>query len=157
MTDQPTADPVAIATLAPPLPLPESVRVFLAEPRFATISTIDPDGMPRNAVIWYLLEGDELVLNSAVGRRWPSNLERDPRLALSVVDATDGYRWVGLTGTVEIVTDRETTQADIAAMARRYHADDPAKAERLITGRFERQDRISFRLRATNIHDERDE
>jgi PPOX class probable F420-dependent enzyme len=157
MIDQPTADPVAIATLVPRLPLPESVRVFLAEPRFATISTIDPDGMPRNAVIWYLLEGDELVLNSAIGRRWPSNLERDPRLALSVVDATDGYRWVGLTGTVEIVTDRGTTQGDIAAMARRYHADDPAKAERLITGRFERQDRISFRFRATNIHDEHDE
>ena len=28
------------------------------------------------------LDGDEIVLNSAVGRRWPSNLLRDPRVGL---------------------------------------------------------------------------
>ena len=157
MTDQRNAATVATATSAPPLPFPAQIRAFLAEPRFATISTIDPDGMPRHAVIWYMLEGDELVINSAIGRRWPSNLVRDPRLAFSVMDVPDGYRWVGLTGRVEAVTDRETTQADIAAMARRYHWDEPAEAERIITERFERQDRISFRFRATSIHDHLDE
>ena len=69
------------------------------------------------------------------------------------LDETDGYVWVGLTGVVEAVTDRETTQADIAEMCRRYHADDPAEAERIVAERFERQDRISFRFRATSIHD----
>ena len=152
MTEQPTA-PVATATLAPPLPFPDHIRAYLAETRFATMSTIDPDGMPRHAVIWYRLDGDEIVLNSAVGRRWPANLVRDPRMALSVLDATDGYRWVGLTGVVEAVTDRDATQADIAEMCRRYHADDPAEAERIVRERFERQDRISFRFRATSIHD----
>ena len=135
----------------PTVPLPDPIREFLDDLRFATISTVDPDGRPRQAVVWYTVEGDEIVINSAVGRRWPTNLTRDPRLSIAVIDATDGYRWVGLSGTVRAITDRATTQADIAGMARRYHADDPAEAERIVHEQFERQDRISFRFRASAI------
>ncbi len=137
--------------------LPDHIRAFLDEERYATISTIDPDGMPLQAVVWYTVEGDEIVINSAVGRRWPTNLVRDPRLAFNVVDAADQYRWVGLRGTVRAISDWATTQADIAAMCRRYHAGEPDEAERIIRERFERQERISFRFRPANIHDELDE
>lgn len=134
--------------------LPEPIRAFLDEQlRFATISTVDPDGRPRQAVIWYTVDGDEIVINSAIGRRWPSNLLRDPRIAFSVVDAEDGYRWVGMEGTTRSVTDQATAQADIARMARRYHADEPDEAEQLIRERFERQERISFRFRPESVHD----
>jgi len=131
--------------------IPDDVRSFLDATRFATIATTDPDGGPRQAVIWYAVAGDEIVLNSAVGRRWPSNVVRDPRVALSVVDEADGYRWVGLTGRVRAVEDQATAQADIAGMARRYHANDPAKAERLIHRQFEQQARISFRMRVISV------
>ena len=137
-------------------PLPDHIRAFLDDLRFATISTIDPDGRPRQAVVWYTIDGDEIVINSAIGRRWPANLVRDQRLSFTVIDVADQYRWVGLTGTVSSTTDWDTTQADIAAMARRYHADEPDEAERLIRERFERQDRISFRFAAATIHDELD-
>jgi PPOX class probable F420-dependent enzyme len=141
VTDSPTATrPV------PFIAIPDDVRAFIDDTRFATIATTDPDGAPRQAVVWYTVEGDEIVLNSAVGRRWPTNLVRDPRVALSVVDERDGYRWVGLTGRVTVVEDQATAQADIAGMARRYHAGDPAKAERLIHRQFEQQARISFRM-----------
>ncbi len=97
-----------------------------------------------------------IVLNSKVGRRWPSNLERDPRISVAVHDQADGYRWVGVTGTVTIVEDQPTAQADIAEMARRYHADEPEKAERLVRDRFERQPRVSFRISIDAIHDHLD-
>ncbi len=146
MTDSPTAThPTTF------LPFPDDVRTFLDDARFASISTLDPDGTPRPAVIWYTVDGDEIVLNSAVGRRWPANLVRDPRIAFSVVDASNGYRWVGLAGLVTVVEDQAVAQADIAGMARRYHADEPDRAERLIRGQFEQQVRISFRVRATSI------
>ena len=141
MTDSPT-------TTRPGsfIAIPDDIRTFIDDTRFATIATTDADGAPRQAVIWYTVDGDEIVLNSKVGRRWPSNLVRDPRIAFSVVDATDGYQWIGLTGRVTVVEDQATAQADIAGMARRYHADDPGKAERLIRDRFEQQTRISFRM-----------
>lgn len=131
--------------------IPDDVRAFIDAPRFASVATTDPDGAPRQAVIWYTVADDEIVLNSAVGRRWPSNLVRDPRIALSIVDDADGYRWVGLTGRVTVVEDQAVAQADIASMARRYHADDPAKAERLIHRQFEQQARISFRMGITSV------
>ena len=133
-----------------------SVRAFLARTHFITIATIDPDGRPRQAVVWYRLEGDEVVVNSRVGRRWPSNLLRDPRISLAVTDEVDGDRWVGLIGDAIPVTDQATAQADIAEMARRYHADDPAEAERMIERQFEREERISFRVSVRTVHDHRE-
>lgn len=136
--------------------LPERVRTFLAADRFATLGTVDPDGSPHQAVIWYRLDGDEIVVNSKVGRRWPSNLERDPRVSLAVGDQADGYRWVGLTGTATPIDDQPTAQADIAEMARRYHADDPGEAERLVRNQFEKQRRVSFRIAIDAVHDHLD-
>ena len=144
-------------TVRPGPVLSASIRTFLAGDRFATLASLDPDGAPRQAVVWYTLDGDELVLNSAEGRRWPANLRRDDRLAIAVHDATDGYRWVGVTGRVSaVVDDQAIAQADIAAMARRYHADDPAEAESMIRDRFERQHRVSFRVRIDAVHDHLD-
>ena len=139
-------DSATVVRQAPFIPIPDDARAFLDDTRFATISTVDLDGAPHQAVIWYTIDGDEIVLNSAVGRRWPSNLVRDPRIGFSVVDSADGYRWLGATGLVSVVEDQATAQADIAGMARRYHADEPDEAERLIRDRFERQARISFRM-----------
>ena len=139
-------------TTATASPITPAIRAFIAETRFTSIATLDPDGAPRQAVVWYRLDGDEIVLNSAVGRRWPANLVRDGRISLAVLDA-GGYRWVGLTGMATPVTDQPTAQADIAEMARRYHADEPARAERLIANRFQRQERISFRVRVDAVHD----
>jgi PPOX class probable F420-dependent enzyme len=136
--------------------LSDDIRTFLDAPHFATIATLDPDGIPRQAVIWYTLTGDELIINSAIGRRWPSNLLRDPRISVAVTDHHDGYRWIGFSGSVSVVRDQITAQADIAAMARRYHADEPDEAERLIRDRFERQERISFRIRVAGVHDHLD-
>ncbi len=130
-------------------PIPDDVRHFLADRRYAIIATIDPDGSPHQAVAWYLLEGDALVVNSAEGRRWPANLRRDGRISVVV---EDGLRWVGLVGHVEVVDDQERAQADIAAMARRN--EEPAEAEALIRDRFERQRRVSFRLHPSSIHAE---
>ena len=136
--------------------LTDSIRDFLAITRVATIATIDPDGSPRHAVLWYRLDGDEIVINSRVGRRWPSNLQRDPRISFSVLDSVNGDHWVGITGTARAITDQATAQADIAEMARRYHADEPDEAEHEIREEFERQERISFRVMPLAVHDHRE-
>lgn len=137
-------------------PLSGDLRDFLAEPHFATIATLDADDSPRQAVVWYTFDDRGLTINSAVGRRWPANLLRDPRIAISIADRHDGYRWVGINGVVSTVRDQPTAQADIAAMARRYHADEPDTAERLISGRFETQERISFRVAIGAVFDHLD-
>ena len=75
--------------------------------------------------------------------------------SVAVHDQADGYRWVGLTGTVQIIEDPGTAQRDIAEMARRYHADDPDEAEGLVRN-FATQQRITFRVRIDAVHDHLD-
>ena len=140
------------------LPLPDHVRAFIAAPgRFATLATLDPDGAPRQVVVWYRIEPDgTLTVNSANGRRWPANLRRDGRLSIAIADASDGYRWVGLDAEVaQIVDDQAIAQADIADLARRYHPDDAARRDASIA-RFRTQRRVTFRLRVLAFHDHLD-
>ncbi len=141
--------------MSDPAPLADRVRDFLAAPRrFATLATLDPDGAPRQAVIWYRLDADaRITINSAEGRRWPANLRRDPRCALSIADPADGYSFVALVGRVaEVIDDHAVAQADIADLARTYHADDPAEAEATIA-RFRTQHRVTFRVELVAVHD----
>ena len=140
------------------LALPDRVRAFIAAPgRFATLATLDPGGAPRQAIVWYRLDPDGLLMiNSADGRRWPANMRHDPRVALAIATAGDGYRWVGLDAEVaEIVDDQAIAQADIADLARRYYADDPAEVDASLAD-FQAQRRVTFRLRITALHDHLD-
>ena len=128
--------------------LSPAVSSFLDAPgRFATVASVNPDGSPHQAAAWYLVRDGAIVLNSKVGRRWPTNLLRDPRASVLVVD---GYRWVSVRGVVEVDRDPGRAHADIAAMARRYHADDPDAAERQVR-QFETEERVTFVLRPGRV------
>jgi PPOX class probable F420-dependent enzyme len=145
-------DPAAAASAAPvsiPAPaagLSPAARRFLEPARFATVATLNPDGSPLQAVIWYLLDGDCIVFNSRIGRRWPSNLQRDRRVSLTVAD---GYEYIDIRGEVEVDEDPERGQAVIAALTHRYQPDREA-AETQIAG-FARECRVTFRLRPGRV------
>src|SRR5207247_1316541 len=77
-------------------------RTFLQEKRFAVVGTKNPDGSPHLAVMWYLLDGEEIVVNSAQGRVKDRNLAADPRMSVLVAD---GYRWIRTDGRATIQHD----------------------------------------------------
>ena len=133
-------------------PFTDAVRVFLEAPHVASIATTDPDGTPRQAVAWYRLEPDgRILLNSRTPRRWCTNLLRDGRLALAVIDGADPYRWIGLTGVVdEVVDDVTRSREDIVALAHRYHAEGPTASS---LAAFRAQPRVTFLVRVTGVHD----
>lgn len=124
------------------------VRDFLAGRQFLVLATNEPDAPPRQALIWYDLRGDELLVNSRSDRRWPRNLRRDPRVSAAVFDPHDPLRWVGITGEVAAIDDDpERALADIQALARRYH---PGDARR--EAQFAGQSRVTFRIRILSTH-----
>ena len=132
--------------------LSDAVRAFLDQPHVASVATTDDDGQPRQAVVWYHLEPDgRILINSRTPRRWCANLVRDPRLAISVIDADDAYRWIGLTGLVEeVVDDVERSRDDIVALAHRYRPEGPTEAS---IAMFRSQPRVTFLVRITGVHD----
>lgn len=133
--------------------LTDAARRFLAGPHVASVATLDPDGTPRQAVAWYRLEPDDrILLNSRTPRRWCTNLLRDGRVSLAIVDGADAYRWLGLSGVVDevIADDVERARDDIVALAHRYHPEGPSAAS---VATFRRQPRVSFLVRVTAVHD----
>lgn len=128
------------------------VRAFLEAPRYATIATVDEDGTPHQAAVWYRLDPDDRILvNSRAPRRWPKNLVRDGRVSVAVIDFDEGERWVGLAGTVETIErDLGVARQDIVDLAHRYDGPDADVAD------FLTQERISFRIRIDRVHDHLD-
>ena len=123
-----------------------AIRAFLERPRFATLSTVNADGAPFSAVVWYALDGDRIIFNSADGRRWPANLRRDPRVAIMV---EEGYNYVQIIGRVHIIDDQEAAQAQMARITARYITKPEILAERI--AEFKRQTRIGFELTPTAV------
>ena len=123
-----------------------AARRFLEETRFAVVATLNPDGTPLQAVVWYALDGDAVVFNSRVGRQWPTNIVRDQRVSFIVAD---GYDYVELRGRVEIDEDPVRGQEVIAGLTRRYHENDESLEARIAA--FAAQVRVTFTLRPERI------
>src|SRR5207249_4043184 len=66
--------------------LSERARAYLNELRFAVLGTINRDGTPQLTTMWYLLEGDIIVMNTKVGRAKERNMRRDPRISVCIAD-----------------------------------------------------------------------
>jgi PPOX class probable F420-dependent enzyme len=117
-------------------------RRFLEAKRFAVVGTKNPDGSPHIAVMWYLLDGDDIVVNSAQGRVKDRNLAADPRMSVIV---EDGYRWVRIDGSAQIQHDQTVAHADIRRLAARFYEDE-VKVDEAMRNHFSKQHRITYRL-----------
>jgi len=127
-------------------------RTFLEAPHFSVLGTVNASGTPHLTMMWYLLDGDEIVFNTKAGRKKDTNLDGDPRVSLLVYDE-GGYKYIRIDGKVRTITDKKIAQADIRRLAERYHRD-PGAVERAVA-RFRTEERISYRLPTTRVYDYR--
>ncbi len=102
-----------------PAKIPEAFRDLLTTPSFAALATLNADGSPQVSPVWFDTEGENLVVNSARGRVKDKNLRRDSRVALSIQDPANPYRYLGLQGRVVGITE-EGADAHIDRMAKKY-------------------------------------
>jgi PPOX class probable F420-dependent enzyme len=128
------------------LELKDDVRAFLEEKRFGVLGTINASGSPQQTVMWYMLRGDTIVMNTARGRRKDRNLLRDPRASLCI---EDGPRYVTLDGTIAMNGSQDVAQADIAALAVRY--DGAEEAAMLVRDAFSKQERVTLILNVDRV------
>jgi PPOX class probable F420-dependent enzyme len=90
------------------------VRDLLEQPNYAVVSTHNRNGSIHSTVIWIGLEdGDAVSINSAIGRLWPTNLQRDPRVTLLVYEANNPYRFVEIRGTAQATSDGADEHIDL--------------------------------------------
>ena len=100
--------------------IPESHADLLGSTAVAHIATLGPDGAPQNSLVWFWWEGAHLRFTQVTRlQRKVQNLRREPRVAVSIVDPANPYRYLEIRGTVERI-DPDPDGAYIDAMARKY-------------------------------------
>jgi len=99
--------------------IPEKYPDLFTKKAFASLATLMPDGRPQVTPVWCDVEGDLVIVNSAKGRQKDRNLRRDPRVALSITDPENPYRYLELRGRVVEITEQGAA-AHIDKMAKKY-------------------------------------
>lgn len=101
--------------------LEEGVRQLAKGTNFAAFTTLLPDGRPMTHVMWVDCDDEHVLINTEVHRQKARNLRRDPRVAVTIWDAADPYRYAEVRGeVVEIVAGPEA-RAHIDALSMKYH------------------------------------
>jgi PPOX class probable F420-dependent enzyme len=99
--------------------LSDDQRAFLRENPYAgVVTTLREDGSPHATIVWVDEDDGDVVFNTALGRAKPRHLERDPRASVLMVDPNDQYKWVSVSGPVQLTT--EGADAHIDHMAKKY-------------------------------------
>jgi PPOX class probable F420-dependent enzyme len=104
-------------------PIPSTHRDLFDKKAFAHIATVGADGAPQVTPVWIDYDGTHIRFNTARGRVKTRNLERNPRVALSVQDPDNPYRYLQVRGRVAEMTEKGA-DAHIDALAKKYTGQD---------------------------------
>jgi PPOX class probable F420-dependent enzyme len=78
-----------------------------------------PDGAPQVTPVWFDYDGRHIIINTAKGRVKDRNMRANPRVALSIMDPTNPYRYLEIRGKVAEVTE-QGADAHIDKQAKKY-------------------------------------
>ena len=99
------------------------VDLLTTKPSFANLATLNVDGSPQVTPVWVDFDGTNVIINTAKGRVKARNLERQPRVAMSISDPENPYRYLGIQGRVVEMTEAGG-DAHIDKMAKKYMGKD---------------------------------
>ena len=99
--------------------LPPGLVSLLTQPSTCFLATTMPDGSPQLTQTWVDTDGEHILINTVQGFRKVKNIDRDPRVAVSISDAAHPSRYYAVRGrVVHMTTDGAADH--IEALAQRY-------------------------------------
>jgi PPOX class probable F420-dependent enzyme len=99
--------------------LSEELKAVIDGDNFAHLTTVDPDGAPQASAMWIMRDEDQIVFNTAEGRRKWRNMNRDPRVAVSISPADKPYHNWSIQGRVVEMRTSDGVEV-IDRLARKY-------------------------------------
>ena len=103
-----------------PIGIPAAFQDLLTNPRaFAHLATIMPDGSPQVTPVWFDAANGRIRVNTAKGRVKARNMPEGARVALSILDPDNSYRYLQIRGVVAHVTEAAAL-AHIDGLAKKY-------------------------------------
>ena len=105
--------------------LSEATLALVDGKNYAILATINPDGSPQTSVLWVGRDGNDLLFSTVAGRVKHRNMERDPRVSVTVIDSADPENYVELRGRVSMTPD--VGRALDTRLAWKYDGRDPGE------------------------------
>jgi PPOX class probable F420-dependent enzyme len=99
--------------------LPPELLALLRQTSTCFLATTMPDGSPQLTQTWGDTDGEHVLVNTVEGYQKVLNIQRDPRVAISVSSPADPSRYFSVRGRVVSVTAEGGTE-HIEALAQRY-------------------------------------
>ena len=99
--------------------VPDKYADLFKKKAFANLSTLNSDGSPQVTPVWVDFDGKHVRINSALGRVKDKNIRRDPRVALSIQDPDNPYRYLEVRGKVSEITQKGADE-HIDSLAQKY-------------------------------------
>lgn len=99
--------------------IPDSHKDILNKRGYAHLATIMKDGTPQVTPVWYDFDGSHIRINTAKGRLKDKNMRRAKKVALSIQDPDNPYRYLAIRGAIDEITE-SGADAHIDALAKKY-------------------------------------
>ena len=99
--------------------IPEKYADLLQTTALADVATVGPSGEPQVNPVWFDWDGTHVKFSQTKARQKYRNVNRDPRIALSIVDPTNPYRYLEIRGKV-VRVDEDPDNTFINSMAKKY-------------------------------------
>lgn len=115
--------------------LHDKVRTLAEGANFAALTTVLPDGQPQTHIMWVGCDDEHIIINTEVHRRKFKNVERDPRVTVTIWDADNPYSFVEVRGRVVDTVTGDEARGNIDALSQKYMGRDYAsdiQSERVI-------------------------
>lgn len=104
--------------------LDADVRQLATGPNFGALTTLFADGTPQTQVMWVDADDEHLLVNTEVHRAKFANVQRDPRVTLTIWDQDNPYRYAEVRGRVTGVVGGQEARDHIDACSQRYRGTD---------------------------------
>jgi PPOX class probable F420-dependent enzyme len=100
--------------------LEENIKSLARGKNFAAFSTLLPDGQPMTHVMWVDADDEYVLINTEVGRQKLKNVDRDPRVTVTLIDAANPYHYAEVRGRVVEVVKGQVARQHIDELSQKY-------------------------------------
>jgi PPOX class probable F420-dependent enzyme len=111
---------------------------------FLYLATLNKDGSPQVTPVWFSADDEHILINTAEGRLKDKNMKARAKVAMTIQDPNERYRYIGIRGEV-VGSTYEGADEHIEMLSLRYD-DKPWK-------RRVGQIRVIYKIKPTHVHD----
>ena len=113
----------------------KSIRSLAKGPNFAAFTTLGAAGDPMTHIVWVDCDDEYVLINTEIHRAKFKQVQRDPRVAVAIIDRDNPYNYAEVRGRVTDFISGEEARRHIDELSEKYMGGpyaNPIQSERVV-------------------------